>query len=384
MSRLLYVTNLGGKRMSYSFVGTAMEAALSSGYEFYNAANRSKSSAEDIRADEEKYGVKLLHIDLARSPFSFQNVKAYRQLCKIITENKIDCIHCNTPVGGLLGRLAGKKCKVKKVIYQAHGFHFYKGAPFKNWLLYYPVEKWLAHYTDTLITINEEDYALAKTKMKLRKGGCVHYVPGVGIDLGQFYVSEEARADKRREFGIGDGDIMLLSVGELNDNKNHRAVIEALARVQDRRVYYVICGRGPLADKHKALAEELGVGDRVILAGFRTDVKDIYSAADIYIFPSFREGLSVALMEAMACERAIICSKIRGNTDLIEDGVSGRTVVPNPKEIAEAIRGLLDEPETREAYGKAAKARLDKFEVGNVTQQYKRIYMELETEEKGK
>ena len=382
VKKILYILNIA-KRVN-SFSHTCMLAAQQAGMEFHIAGNWSYASDEEREADEERYGIRIHQIDFIRAPYHPGNRKAYAQLKALVEKENYDVIHCNTPVGGVLGRMIGKRFKTEHMIYQAHGFHFYKGAPFKNWLLYYPVEKWLAHYTDTLITINEEDYALAKTKMKLRKGGCVHYVPGVGIDLGQFYVSEEARADKRREFGIGDGDIMLLSVGELNDNKNHRAVIEALARVQDRRVYYVICGRGPLADKHKALAEELGVGDRVILAGFRTDVKDIYSAADIYIFPSFREGLSVALMEAMACERAIICSKIRGNTDLIEDGVSGRTVVPNPKEIAEAIRGLLDEPETREAYGKAAKARLDKFEVGNVTQQYKRIYMELETEEKGK
>ena len=168
MSNFLYITNISGKSMDYKFCGTALEAAKSLGYAFYSVANRSNSTAESIEEDEQKYGVKLLHFDLIRSPFSLKNYKAYKQLCKIIRENNIDYIHCNTPVGGILGRLAAKKCKIKNVIYQAHGFHFYEGAPKKNWLLYYRVEKWLARHTDALITINHEDYEFAKRKIKLR------------------------------------------------------------------------------------------------------------------------------------------------------------------------------------------------------------------------
>ena len=155
---LLYISNISGKRMSYGFSGSAIEAAHLLGYQFYSVANRSDSTNEDICADEEKYGIKLLHINLSRNPFSLKNMRAYYELCEIIRKYDIDCIHCNTPIGGMLGRLAGKKCKIKKVIYQAHGFHFYKGAPKLNWILYYPVEKWLANYTDAIITINKEDY----------------------------------------------------------------------------------------------------------------------------------------------------------------------------------------------------------------------------------
>ena len=167
-----------------------------------NAGNFCDAIQEKIENDERDYNVILHQIDLSRSPYSKDNIKAYEQLCKIIIDENIDVIHCNTPVGGLLGRLASQKCKVKKVIYQAHGFHFYKGALLKNWLLYYPVEKWLAHKTDAIITINKEDYELANKKFHLRKNGKVYYVPGVGIDTAQYKNEKTVRVEKRKELGL--------------------------------------------------------------------------------------------------------------------------------------------------------------------------------------
>ncbi len=135
--------------------------------------------------DEIKYGIKIHQVDFVRNPFDFKNIRAYRQVTEIIKKEKIEIIHCNTPIGGAVGRLAGKKCGIKKVIYQAHGFHFYKGAPKLNWIVYYPVEKYLAHFTDALITINTEDFRISR-KFNLKKNGQKYYVPGVGINLKEF------------------------------------------------------------------------------------------------------------------------------------------------------------------------------------------------------
>jgi len=292
MPNLLYITNIAGKRMSYNFSGSAIEAAKALDMEFYSAANRAKSTSEEIREDEEKYGVHLLHIDLARSPFSKQNRMAYKQLCQIIRENKIDVIHCNTPVGGILGRLAGKKCGVKRVIYQVHGFHFYKGAPKKNWMIYYPVEKWLAHYTDTLITINTEDYAFAKKKMKLRKGGKICFVPGVGIDTAQFSFNRDVlRNEKRAELGIKDDAFLLISAGELNTNKNNSVILSAMQRLSNPKIHYVLCGVGDQKEVLQKQADDAGLHDNVHFLGYRTDVKELYQASDCFVMPSFREGL---------------------------------------------------------------------------------------------
>ena len=170
MKKILYITNISYGVSSFSVAAVASAKTL--GYRFFLAGNFSGASSEKIKNDEEEFGVKIINIDLARSPYSPKNITAYKQLIDFVKKENIDYIHCNTPVGGLLGRLAGKKCKVKKVIYQAHGFHFYKGAPLKNWLIYYPIERWLAHYTDAIITINKEDYERAQG-FRLRNNGKV-------------------------------------------------------------------------------------------------------------------------------------------------------------------------------------------------------------------
>ena len=156
MKKLLYITNISIGVSSFSVA--AVRAAEELGVEFHLAGNFDGTTKESLRKNEKEYGVKLHQIDFIRTPYDLRNIKAYKQLVQLIKREKFDAIHCNTPTGGVLGRLAGKKCKVRKIIYQAHGFHFYKGAPKKNWLIYYPIEKWLAKYTDALITINNEDY----------------------------------------------------------------------------------------------------------------------------------------------------------------------------------------------------------------------------------
>jgi glycosyltransferase involved in cell wall biosynthesis len=270
-----------------------------------------------------------------------------------------------------MGRLAGRKNNCK-VIYTAHGFHFYKGAPLINWLLYYPVEKWLARYTDALITINQEDYDLARRKMKLRKGGKVYYVPGVGIDSEKFGKASIDKGAKRRELGIPEDAVLLLSVGELNQNKNHETVIRAIA---DMNVYYVIAGTGESQQYLESLIDTHNLQDRVKLLGFRNDVKELYEASDIFVFPSFREGLSVAVMESMASGLPCVISRIRGNVDLIEDGVNGFLCDPrNALEFAEKIALLANNAELREKMGRTNRMVIQQFSTDIVIQKMQDIY----------
>ena len=240
--KLLYILNVAKRVNNFSY--SSMLAAQALGIEFHIAGNWSYESDEDRQADEEKYGIKIHQIDFIRTPYHPKNFKAYRQLKKLIFEEKYDVIHCNTPVGGILGRLAGKKCKVEKIIYQVHGFHFYKGAPKKNWLIFYPVEKWLARYTDTLITINQEDFELAKKKFKLRGDGKVYYVPGVGIDTEAYAPNDEIRAKKRKELGFSDDSFYAVSVGRLEENKNNKTLIRAVALCKNENIKLVLCGEG--------------------------------------------------------------------------------------------------------------------------------------------
>lgn len=319
----------------------------------------------------EIHGIKMNEIPFVRSPYNFKNLHAYKALCKLIRDKNFDTIFCHEPVGGVMGRLAGRKNHCK-VIYTAHGFHFYKGAPLLNWLLYYPVEKWLARYTDALITINREDYALAKRKMKLRNGGKVYYVPGVGIDREKFSKETIDKGTKRRELGIPEDATLLLSVGELNHNKNHEMVIRAIAGMN---VYYIIAGEGELQQHLKSLIDTWNLCDRVKLLGFRNDVKELYKAADIFVFPSFREGLSVSVMEAMASGLPCVVSNIRGNTDLLGNGEGGFLCDPHDaSDFAEKINILVADDQLREEMGRSNRIAIQKFSTETVIREMQKIY----------
>lgn len=319
-------------------------------------------------------------IPFERSPMKVGNLKAYRLLKKIIDEGGYDIIHCHTPVGAMLTRLAAGQARRRgtRVFYTAHGFHFYQGAPAVNWLLYYPVEKWLARYTDVLITINREDWETARRF----KAGRVCYVPGVGIDLRRFQTTEAVRREKRSrissEFGIPKDATVLLSVGEVNQNKNHRVVIEALGKLGRRDIYYVICGRGPLMSRCKELSAQLHIAPQVILTGYRTDVADFYQAADLFVFPSFREGLPVAVMEAMASGLPLIASNVRGVRDLVEAPQNG--ILLNPKDVdgfGKAIVSLCDQDRRKQiSLNNAAKSAA--FDLPQILRQYREIYFEGE------
>lgn len=264
-----------------------------------------------------EWGVHYVQIGFDRNVMNFsENALAYKQVKQLLDGDTYDIIHCHSPIGGLITRLAARKARKKgaRVFYTAHGFHFYQGAPKKNWLLYYPVEKVCSYFTDVLITINQEDYALAQKKMKAKK---VEYVPGIGIGLKRFGSVVVDKVNKRKELGVPNDAVMLFSIGELNENKNHETVIRAIAGIEN--VYYIIAGKGELQEHLQGVIDELGISDRVKLLGFRNDVGELCEVADIYVMPSFREGLSVALMEAMASGLPCVVSRIRGNTDLIDN-----------------------------------------------------------------
>lgn len=319
------------------------------------------------------------NIPFERNPLKPGNLKAYQRLKKVIDEGEYDIIHCHTPVGAMLTRLAAKQARKRgtKVFYTAHGFHFYKGAPAVNWLLYYPVEKWLSRYTDVLITINKEDYARAKSF----KAGKVCYVPGVGIDLKKFQADNNfcnsRRGELCAEFNIPYDATILLSVGEVNKNKNHRVVIEALRKTERKDIYYIICGRGPLIEEYKNLSKQLSIEAQVILAGYRTDVADFYKISDVFVFPSFREGLPVSVMEAMASGLPVIATRIRGSSDIVKDNVNG--ILLDPMDVngfENAIIELCDNPNMREQIAANNKEKSLEYDLSKILSEYRKIYGE--------
>ncbi|MBP3451731.1 MAG: glycosyltransferase family 4 protein [Agathobacter sp.] len=332
--RILYVTTIS--LTMNSFFKPHIDMLVKEGHQVDIACND-----KDLPLDSlyEELGCQFYTIDFSRSPLSFDNIKAYGQLKKVVENGNYDVVHCHTPNASVITRLVCRQFRKKiglKVFYTAHGFHFYKGAPALNWLIFYPIEKFCSRFTDKLITINKEDYELAKNKFKAKE---VHYVPGVGIDLSRFENVEVDRKAKRKEIGVPEDAFILLSVGELNENKNHQVIIRALAKLDNPSIHYAIAGVGDKKEYLLKLAEELGVPKQVHLLGYRNDMVEIYKAADMYILPSIREGLNASLMEAMACGLPIACSNIRGNTDLID--ISGGRLF-DPKREVKCYQALAD------------------------------------------
>lgn len=319
-------------------------------------------------------GSRTHHVMFSRSPLSKNNFIAVHRLKKIISECEYDVVHCHTPIAAMCTRVAcrGLKKKGVKVIYTAHGFHFYKGAPLKNWLLYYPIEKLCSRWTDVLITINKEDYALACKKMKAKR---VEYVPGVGIDVAKFKNTVVDKQEKRREIGVPDDAFVLLSVGELNANKNHEVVVRAIAQIRNPDIHYAIAGRGDKHDYLISLANELGIAEQLHLLGYRSDVAELYKTADAYVHPSFREGLPVSIMEAMASGLPVVCSKIRGNVDLIINNQHGVLCDSSNKfEFACAIKSLAESTSSCMEMGANNKYMSNEFDIISINRQMMEIY----------
>ena len=343
------------------------------GYEVHVAARNDYDNKDECIIP---FCDKFHDLPFERSPIRKNNLQVYKELKNIIDTEQYEIIHCHTPMGGAIGRLAARSTREKgtKVIYTAHGFHFFKGAPLINWLAYYPAERWLSRYTDVLITINKEDYESAK-KFKADR---IEYVPGVGIDTDKFKNNEVNRIEKRKSIGVSEDDFMIISVGELNKNKNHQVIIRAIAKLKNKRIKYVLCGEGPLETELKKLTGELEIQRQVKFLGFRKDVPDLMKVADLFAFPSYREGLSLSLMEAMASGLPVVCSEIRGNTDLIDEGKGGYLVNPSKSlEVSDKINNLFKDRELRTSFGNYNRDYINEFSITNAIDKISRIYKEM-------
>ncbi|MBO5936788.1 MAG: glycosyltransferase family 4 protein [Clostridia bacterium] len=353
---------------------------ISMGYEVQVACNfddRSSLSDEKVALLKEKLtalGVKYHNIPFERQPLKPANLKAYTQLKKLIDGEKFELIHCHTPVGGIITRLAAAASRRKngtRVIYTAHGFHFFKGAPLINWLIYFTAEKLCSYFTDTLITINKEDFSNAQHKLNSKK---VCYVPGVGVDTDFFSGTRGKREALLKEISADENSIILLSIGELSDRKNHSVSIKALSQMKNDNVHLVIAGTGEKREEFLSLAKELGVDGRVHLLGFRTDVAELLKSADIFLFPSIQEGLPVALMEAMSCGLPVICSEIRGNTDLIDDSCGVLCPATDAFAFKSAVEKLTEDDALRSAMAQKALQESKKYDIKIIENYMKDIY----------
>lgn len=329
MKRVLMLASVASMIDQFNMPNIALLQKL--GYEVDVACNFIEgNTCSDERVAELKQKLQDMHvhcyqIDFARNiKHMGQNMKALWQVEALMKQNTYEFCHCHSPIGGVVARIAGHRTRTK-VIYTAHGFHFYQGAPVMNWLVYYPVEKMLSRWTDVLITINHEDYKLAKKKFKMKK---LTYVPGIGIDTQRESLSQKEKEEKRKELGIPQDAFLITNAAEFTPNKNQKTVIEAIEQLHNPNIYFVMCGIGEKKAELEQYVKEHGLEKNIRFVGFRNDLHEILQTSDCFVLPSFREGLSVALMEAMAEGLPVVCGRIRGNVDLVKNGFGGLLLAP--------------------------------------------------------
>lgn len=323
----------------------------------------------------------IYDIPFERSPFSLGNIEAYKQLKSVIDTNDYDFVHCNTPVGGILTRLAARKARKKgtKVIYTAHGLHFYKGAPKLNWLIFYPIEKLFGRlFCDCLITICDEDEATAR-KHKLCK--TIRRIHGIGGDDVRFAVcSDEEKLNLRESYGFDKNCKICLCTGELNQNKNQQLLINALPAVVTAYPDFklMFAGIGDNEENLRELAKELNVENNIAFLGFRTDVDKLVKMSDFVVSASLREGLPVNIIEGMLNAKPAVVTHNRGHNELVEDGVSGMFVpFGDVSKVEQAFISFCSDDELCRKMGKAAYERSKKYSLQSVEKELNSIYNEI-------
>lgn len=351
--------------MIWNFLQVHIKRLQKDGHEVECACSRTGQFYDELVTN----GLILHELEFTRFPFSTHNIKAYLKLKKLIKDEKYDAIFCHEPVGGAMGRLVVSSGKTK-VVYMAHGFHFYKKAPLINNCLYKTIEWLLSWKTDVLITINKEDFD-ASLKMHAKRN--IH-LNGIGVDTTKF--KRDHNNYLREKYNIDNRALILLSVGELIHRKNHEIIIQSLAQLNNINIHYFIAGDGELYDYLNNLVTFLNINNKVTFLGYCRNINELCNSCDVFVLPSIQEGLSLALMEAMACGKPVIASKIRGNVDLIEKG--GYLVRTN--DIAgykEAIIKLYSDSKLQEQLGEYNYDSIKQYDIKVIENQISEIFQKL-------
>ena len=304
-------------------------------------------------------GVRVFDIPFSRNPLHPGNIKAFKKLVKIQKENEYDVVHVHTPVASVYGRLLKLKFKNLMTIYTAHGFHFYKGAPLINWLVYYPIERIMTKFTDTIITMNSEDYDRVK-KFNINN---TYKVNGVGIDLSKYSINNFNKNEIREKLNLNKEDFIILMVAEVNKSKGIN------------NIKLLCAGDGILFDEIKTYIEQKKLQDKIYMLGYRTDINELMISCDVGALMSYREGLPRNIMEFMACEKTIIGTDIRGIRDLIQDGVNGYLVeIGNSNDTADKIEYIYKNRIEMKNMEKNSREIVSQYEIGKVLDEIKKIY----------
>ncbi|MCD1161124.1 glycosyltransferase family 4 protein [Peribacillus frigoritolerans] len=322
-------------------------------------------------------GCTVHKLEFTRIPIKKQNFTAYKKLKKIIQNEQYDLVHTHTPIASACVRLACRKMVNVKVIYTAHGFHFYKGAPLRNWIIFYSMERIVAHFTDSIITMNKEDFNAAK-KMKLKTNDSVYKINGIGVNLNKFTPQNLNKKNKlRMEFGYNQDDLILFYAAELNSNKHQDLLINAVKLLKSKipNVKLLLAGNGDLRENYEEQVKKLGLQGNVEFLGFRKDIPELLSITDIAVASSRREGLPVNIMEAMAIGLPLVVTNCRGQRDLVIDGENGFVVgIDDYEDFANSIEKLYKLKQLRQQFGEKSIKLVKQYSLENVMKEMKDVY----------
>ena len=349
------------------------------GYTVYVATKMDMIKYMNLMKEDELKDIIWEDVEFSRSPFSIKSIIALEQLIRLMRNVEFELVHVHTPMGGLLGRLATRMTKTGPVLYTAHGFHFYTGAPLINWLIYYPVEKVASYWTDGLITINEEDYIRAKEKLKVRNNK-VYKVDGVGIDVNKYKLVEKKDVEFKKSLGLKEADFVVTVIAELIKRKNHIQIIEAMQNLVEKysNIKLLLVGDGVLVDQLKLEIIKRKLENNVSLLGFRRDIEKIMNITDVVGLFSTQEGLPKNLLEAIAMQKVIICTDIRGNKDLIKDKENGCLIeVGNIEQTEKTIIDLYENKLEIDRFQEVNKKLIKKYSLETILEQMDKIYKEF-------
>lgn len=332
MKKVLYVTTVS--RTINAFLIPHINMLLDNGYEVHCACSIDKPVDKELQ----RRGVKIFEVPFSRNPLGIGNIKAFIKLEELQRINDYDIVHVHTPIAAIYGRLLKLNFPSLRIIYTAHGYHFLKGGSKLGWILYYPIEKIMAKFTDVTININKEDYEITKEKLKHKK---CYLLNGVGLDLDKYKkLSSKEIQEKRKEFGIKDKDFVVLMIAEINKNKNHIQLINAMDILKDKypNIKVLCIGDGTLKESLEKQIILRNLQNNIFMLGYRLDVNKLINISDIGILLSHREGLPRNIMEFMACGRKVIATDIRGCRDIVCNYNVGTLVkVGDYEETARAI-----------------------------------------------
>ena len=371
MKKVLYITTVS--RTINAFLVPHIEMLLENGYKVDCACSIDKPVDKKLIAK----GVRVFEIPFSRKPVGLGNIRAFNKLIDIQRINNYDIVHVHTPIAAIYGRLLRFKFSKLKTIYTAHGYHFLKGGSKLGWLLYYPIEKFMASLTNVTININKEDYEITKNKLKPEQ---CHFMNGVGLDLNKYKkLSYEDIRKKKKELNLKDDHFVVLMIAELNKNKNHIQLIKAMALLKNKypNIKAISVGEGNKLEELEEEVNKRGLQDNIIFLGFRTDINEIINASDIGILLSYREGLPRNIMEFMSCGRKVIATNIRGCRDIVCNETVGELIgVGDYEATAKAIEiyYLLNDKRFE------ISEEIKKYDVKNITKELSNIYEELNNE----